>query len=155
MIPHKQLRPHIPGEQFGDCWATAIESVLDLPLGTLPRWEQGVEWGNYWLVVQGYLYHHHRLVCTEVSGHLFPALQVQGWHLIAGQSPRMPDDPLYRHSVVARDGNVVHDPHPDGTGVLDVQAWEVITPVPDAWAEWWEPAQRPCPCGACSAAEAQ
>lgn len=151
MIPHKQTRLHIPGEQFGDCWPTAIESVLDLPLGTIPRWEQGQAWGDYWYQVQAYLYHHHRLVISKVGSHQVPALAVRGWHLLSGRSPRMPDDPHFKHAVVAKDGVVVHDPHPDGTGVLDVQEWEVITPVPAGWEEWWHPASLPCPCGDCPA----
>jgi hypothetical protein len=44
-----------------------------------------------------------------------------GYHLIGGPGPRGVD-----HSVVGYQGVMVHDPHPDGTGLLEEQDWTVF-----------------------------
>lgn len=156
MIPHTQTRLHMEGGEYGDCWPTSIESVLDLPLGTLPRWEQGQDWGDYWYSIMAYLYHHHGLVSQKVSADLLAGrVQASGYHLVIGQSPRAtPEDPIY-HAVVGKDGEVVHDPHPSRAGVVRSESWEFLVPAPERWRdpEVYYPAGRPCPCGSCPASQ--
>ena len=154
MIPHTQLRVHVEGEQNGDCWATAMECVLRVPVGTLPRWEVDQCWGDHWYQVAAYLFHHHGLTTQRVNAELLAGrVQAEGYHLASGPSPRATADAPIYHAVVALAGEVVHDPHPSRSGVLRVEEWEFLVPVPDRWRDpdVYHPAGLPCSCRACPA----
>lgn len=45
-------------------------------------------------------------------------LNISTYHVVVGPSPRG----AYNHAVVGLNGKIVHDPHPDGGGLLD-GAW--------------------------------
>lgn len=151
---HTQTRLHEEGVVHGDCWPTAVECVVGLPLGTLPRWEQQECWGDYWYRVMAYLYHHHGLTTQRVDSALLgDMVTAHGYHLASGPSPRAaPGEDLY-HAVVARDGAVIHDPHPTRDGLVRVDYWEFLVPVPEHWRDpkAYYVAGQPCPCGACTA----
>lgn len=57
-----------------------------------------------------------------------------GWAIAGGTSPRFPD---ILHAVVARDGAVVHDPHPARAGLPDgIQDYIVIHGPDGAWTRY-------------------
>lgn len=57
------------------------------------------------------------------------------FHILSGTSPRAKkellnnENRLRLHSVVGYRGAIVHDPHPDGTGLLTLDEIELILPV--------------------------
>ena len=54
-----------------------------------------------------------------------------GYHLICGPSPRGGG---MSHATVGRNGEIVHDPHPDGTGVVKVECFGLFVALnPDKW----------------------
>lgn len=102
-----------PPAERGDCLSACLASVLELPLGDVPRFceiEDPDAWGpaiDDWLAPMG-------LYFVEVGWSEWFAAEVlprAGWHLVAGLSPRG-----HRHSVVGYAGRLVHDPHPDVAG---------------------------------------
>lgn len=123
MRPVMQTRfydPTLPvGEQRGNCLQAVLASLLELDLADVPHFVQdhvdndgdsNWEWG--W---------HHRMT-TWLHGQglaLFgvPVDQPGEYLAVTGRSPRGQG---IHHIVIYRDGELAHDPHPDGTGVLDV-----------------------------------
>lgn len=105
MIPQTQSRV---GKR-GRCFPTCIASILDIDERDVPDLDNTDRAQvDKFLAPYGYYY---REVGTDV--------RPLGYHIILGVSPRGGN-----HSVVGRDGKLVHDPHPqDGTGRGLVKAY--------------------------------
>ena len=87
----------------GNCLAACLASLLSLPLEQVPEFP-GNTWFNdlyLWLLDQGYR------LCESDS-----ELLQHGNAVAVGQGPRG-----WRHAVVWYDGRMLHDPHPDNTGL--------------------------------------
>lgn len=111
MIPVEQTIAH---HVYGDCFAAALASILEVDLDKIPPWSGGLAWGDYrprldeWLATRG---------LTSYACPVLPApmplsgLDVpRGAILLAGV--RTPGD--WNHALVVRDGEVVWDPYPAG-----------------------------------------
>lgn len=122
MTPVDQTRfydPSLPvDQQRGNCLQAVIASLLDLPLDEVPHFVQDdvnsggrVNWWNSMI----------EFVHTHGWGLHGATLETHpGEHLmVSGPSPRGQG---IHHVVVYRDGQMVHDPHPDRTGLLSVEA---------------------------------
>lgn len=102
------------GEAEGNCFPACVASVLELPLETIPNFiEQEKETGNhwFWLCNQWLEQLNLALVHLEIpdAKTLYNAKKwALGYHLAGVTSPRN-----LKHSVVIKNGKVVHDPHPD------------------------------------------
>ena len=121
MIPVLQDRFYdadAPAERSrGNCLQAALASYLDLPLAEVPHFVQDEhdhpgepEWDSWarecqWLRARGL----HVVLGDPEPGE---------YALASGPSPRSKG--IY-HIVINLDGQLAHDPHPDGTGLLEVQ----------------------------------
>jgi hypothetical protein len=116
--------------KFGNCFQACIASMLELPLEDVPHfaqlacereiargvppaeaWKGGTDWWymlNEWLAPRGLYY----IEFTEVEAWHEDILKQLGYHLLIGKSPRGDFD----HVVVARAGEIVHDPRADANG---------------------------------------
>ena len=112
-----------PGKVRGNCWQTVIASVLDLPLDEVPHFVDVDErfhtenWFEYtwnWLNARGYQ-------LERIPRHLY----TNEYYFVSGPSPRG----NWYHVVIYRNGKMVHDPHPEGTGILAEHCFEVIRPL--------------------------
>lgn len=121
MTPVDQTRffdPTLPvGEQRGNCLQAVIASLLDLPLEIVPHFVQDhVDsdgdrdwWDSLVTFVRSHGWNPHFAV---------PIVDYPGQHLfVSGPSPRGEGDDGLWHVVIYRDGELVHDPHPDRTGL--------------------------------------
>lgn len=122
MIPKTQTRLHkglFPISDRGNCFPACIASILEMDVEDViqiqehyddPEWPQILQ---RWLNSKGYRW---RTIEPEdnVSGKYI---------LVSGTSPRFPD---CSHIVIYKDGIMVHDPHPDRTGILNEQNFEII-----------------------------
>jgi hypothetical protein len=104
MIPVVQSRT---GED-GTCFRACVASILEVPEGAVPDFGASGDDDAWWQDIQDWLgkagYSYRR---APVSG-----ARPVGWSTIEGISPRGG-----MHACVAKDGELVHDPHPrDGTG---------------------------------------
>lgn len=129
MTPHKQRFLHRPEQgQHGDCSRTVLACLLDLEPEEVPHWHEDLTGAEQdrrhreWLAERGLTLLHfawHGVDRDWVDGamrHWNP-----GHHyLLCGQSPRG----TY-HVVICCDGEMVHDPHPEGGGVIgpDSEGW--------------------------------
>jgi hypothetical protein len=117
MIPITQTIFTTPG---GNCMAACIASILELPLGMLPNPQGGN--GEWYLEWQAWLRQYNlQILVFEHGGEWIPT----GYSILCGKSPRGD----WRHAVVCFDGAMVHDPHPDRTGVESRLEWTVFTVV--------------------------
>lgn len=115
----------------GNCWAACVASVLEMPLSEMPDVEFESTEGmpgdedvkRFWKKWREWLAERNlglqRMTLGE--GHPFPP----GILIVTGQSPRGP----WQHSVVYRDGELAHDPHPEGGGVLKVETIDLLYPL--------------------------
>jgi len=125
MIPVDQTRfydPTVPvKEQRGNCLQAVMASVLELPLDDVPHFVQddvdhdgdaNPEW-NWWVRLVAWLGEHGWSVHAALPISDYPGQSV----LVTGPSPRGNG---IHHIVIYRDGEMVHDPHPDRTGLVRV-----------------------------------
>lgn len=105
-----------PAPVPGNCLQAAIASLLDLPLDEVPHFvgddvatDGEAHWWTCWLRwCEG------RGLTVRADVEPLPGEYFLG----GGPSPRDPEN--VKHVAVYRDGLLVHDPHPDGTGVVEV-----------------------------------
>lgn len=121
MIPIDQEFIHAPESYiYGDCQRACIASLLELPLQDVPHfYETGneaeyFESMNTFLANKG-LFHlevhpSYPFDNPKFCSQLREATDV--YHMIYGRSLRG-----FLHAVVGRNGIIVHDPHPDKTGL--------------------------------------
>jgi hypothetical protein len=142
MTPHTQRDL---GDETGDCFATCIASILDIPLESVPnfrRIQTETECYDMIMAADKWLREHHkkRFISIELYDHqegpekgspltrqcilnrLFYANQ-NDLVILSGESPRRRADGGKKyHCVVARADcwgfEMVHDPHPDREGII-------------------------------------
>lgn len=120
MTPVKQSKLYAADAiHNGNCFAACLASMLDLPLWMVPPFDDMFGRTDWWARVGEWLarIHHVRLVRTE--GHAPEAMPP--YYIASGLSARG-----VRHSVIYAAGELAHDPHPSGAGVLAVEwTWHV------------------------------
>lgn len=120
---------HAPKEgQFGDCFRACVASILELDPVSVPHFlfdGSQQAWkgrANKFLASHGL-----GLLVLLVNEYVEEVLDEwpDAFHILSGRSPRHPD---FYHAVVARNGRVIHDPHPSRAGILaptDEYPWAV------------------------------
>jgi len=113
MIPTDQTILHDPANGVhGNCFSAVLASLLHLPVESVPVfvgrfWQAEV---NAWLRPMGLAY-----VEISTNPDWCAANDIRGMHHeLAGVSPRNAE---VLHATVAVDGEMVHDPHPDRSGL--------------------------------------
>jgi hypothetical protein len=102
----------------GNCFEACLASIFDLELSEIPLFKSVGWFPEFynWLRVGGY----------EFQGTLKPEdvlsydKGIDGYFIVAGESPRGRHI-KGGHAVVFKDGKIVHDPHPDGTGIVNIK----------------------------------
>lgn len=105
----KTVDQTIVGEN-GNCMAACIASLLEIEIDEIPNLsEEGwLSRLNEWLGNFGLFYMELSLPQTYWSG-----MKYWGYHTICGKSPRG-----LLHAVVGLQGKMVHDPHPEKSGLI-------------------------------------
>jgi len=101
----------------GNCMAACVASILELPLPTMPNphGDDGA-WYHEWIA---FLKPHNlQILIFQAGGEVRP----WGYSILCGKSPRGD----WNHCVVCYNGEMVHDPHPDRTGVESEIDWTVF-----------------------------
>jgi hypothetical protein len=108
------------GDKKGNCFATCIACILELPVEEVPNfcgdhWTDDGEWfrqTNKWLAPLGLRYIEFQYGDWVTHYHGVPDVDV----IVSGPGPRGCD-----HAVIWRAGELVHDPHPSGDGLLKAE----------------------------------
>ena len=101
---------------YSDCQRAVIASLLEMPISEVPHFMQEAEgrYQTYWLLVFSFL---KKLGFTAITVNRDTILGIRNLHyFVTGRSPR---DHNKFHVVVGLNGEIVHDPHPDNTGLAD------------------------------------
>lgn len=118
MTPVDQTKFHTETTR-GNCFAAAIASLLDLPLGDIPAFEEaGAEWHEPFLA-----WCHERRLEPVFLASMEPP---KGYSIVSGLSPRGNN---VMHSAIALDGTLVFDPHPSRAGLVWVRDYLIFEPV--------------------------
>lgn len=135
MRPVMQTRGYDPeapaGQQRGNCWTACIASLLELPIEDVPDFVQiEVDGGDSWWdqTVQFLTDRGHQLTWVH------PGAPGDGFYIQTGLSPRSPavDGKDVYHAVIYQWGELVHDPHPDQTGLLTTAEAYGVAPISGA-----------------------
>ena len=122
MIPIQQS---ITGAR-GNCFSACLASLLEVPIEDVPLflWESGdgtiFDWSerlDAWLKPMG-LYALHFF-----SGQRPPRVMPGVLHIMTGISPRGRP-----HAVIGLGGEIVHDPHPDRSGLISCDGFVLLVP---------------------------
>jgi hypothetical protein len=126
-----------PSQQRGNCLTAVVASLLELTIDQVPDFvqdhvdhmdedENAGEW-DWWtrlhrfIVEQGRQVHYLSPVENPTwegsPENWFPVPEPGEHYTVSGISPR---DPSIHHIVIYRDGVMVHDPHPDRTGLTEI-----------------------------------
>jgi hypothetical protein len=112
----------------GDCWITCIAIILKVDREIFPLWEKEESWDKYYDTIEQMVYD---LGYTYVwyKPNEFMKLTDRGTNpiIVVGKSPRSTEKDSFNHAVVWT-GNEIIDPHPDNTGVLDIQSFDRLIP---------------------------
>lgn len=115
MIPVDQT---IFGMPLGDCHRACIASILELEITDVPNFnEAGEDWFmamTDWLEGRG-------LGVIDAPADETTACALNGYWIASGPAARG-----VSHSCVYEGHELVHDPHPDRTGLLEIEHIEVI-----------------------------
>lgn len=154
---HKQTILHDPDNgQYGDCLRTCIACLFDLNVEEVPHLhDNGAEhseamaaldrWLSDYLPDRDVALFRLGLYCSPEHIMQYMAAHNPGMiYLLSGKSPRHDAG----HVVIARDRDIIHDPHPDGTGLAgpmvddegNETAWVEL--FVDRWAHL--PSERRC-----------
>ncbi len=116
----QQSRMHT-SEQNGNCFATCIAILLGYDdYKDVPQWDKQKNWPTYYEEYMTYLAERD-FTLLRMEGH--PKLD--SYYIANGPTSR----PGIRHSCIYRNGELVHDPHPDGEGLASVDFIECIAEV--------------------------
>lgn len=104
----------------GNCLAACLASIFEIRLDAVPFFGTDDKWFDRfsdWMITYFQLYP----IDIEVPSVFVP----KGYHLINGLS-RNGD---YWHAVVGKDGEIVHDPHPDGNALKEPKTFTIFASV--------------------------
>lgn len=114
----------------GNCLQACIASIFELDLDEVPNFMDADDWEkayHEYLMNLGYYYLTFDIKEMKKD---HPSFIPHGYHLIIGESPRSPEDDSYNHCVVGYNGEIAHDPVPEGSKGRDElrteDHWEVF-----------------------------
>lgn len=110
--------------QYGSCFLACLASVLEFPLNAIPRFETRYHESN-WRVHLTHWLHYYNL--EIVKYYQAPEVSDERYFIVGGISPRY--NGRFNHFCVWHKGEIAHDPHPDGGGLIDPFCWQLIKQV--------------------------
>jgi len=128
MIPIDQSILHDPDNgKNGDCWRACLASVLELPIEKVPHFgdmnaREGRKAELTFLGNMGFTIY---TIYGEGSMTNHPQMEEgdHEYYFAIGPSPRNKN---ISHQVVCHNGEIVHDPHPDKTGLAGISHFEIL-----------------------------
>jgi hypothetical protein len=114
MTPVKQTKFHdIDGK--GNCLEACCASLLDMKIEDVPDMRDEKWFGVMWNLFQD---HGYEIISCMDTDNCMSYKGIDGYYIVAGESPRGVHIPG-GHGVIYKNGKLVHDPHPDNTGLID------------------------------------
>jgi len=105
------------GDKKGNCFAACLASLLEISIEEIPDFFNKKEYWtktcNDFLKTKGFCFVDINFDSSEMSYWILRS----GYSIVTGSSPRH----NCLHAVVAYQGEIVHDPHPDKTGIVEAK----------------------------------
>lgn len=118
MIPVNQTIFYDPNPDSigGNCFQACVASIFELPLDEVPHFCSSQTDDSWFLQFDSWCERNYNLQPILLKAPFTPngTFFGEGYGLRCGHSPRG-----CLHSVVILDGNIVHDPYPESTGLVD------------------------------------
>jgi len=122
-----QQKLHDPKKGInGDCWRASVASVLELPIKKVPPFEDFPNrkaWHEYVKFLGKHGYGLYSLYVEAGKPHPKMLKDECEYYFMIGPSPRFPNE---NHQCVGYKGKLVHDPHPDRTGLKSLRNIEIL-----------------------------
>ena len=109
----------------GNCMSACLASVFELDITDVPNFfvVGGEDAENWWTACRSWLRQRgFGVMSLQVTAETLS--QFEGIFVVCGKSPRGTE-----HAVVFQNGKVIHDPHPDRGGVVEVTAVDMLYPL--------------------------
>lgn len=135
MIPVKQTKLHNPPEQNGNCFAAVISSITEIPISEIYTVEDTFGqhcWSERltkWLLQRGWLwrgakdFQYRFQEGKPPDGFTYDDFKDKPY-LVIGRTQRFGGE--VSHICIYMNGELLHDPHPDNTGLTTLEYFEVI-----------------------------
>lgn len=110
----------------GNCMGACLASILELPIEAVPNFfEAGPDDTDWWNALRSWLrrYGLGIITLTFENPAQWMHLRLAGYHIVSGPSPRLEG---MHHATVWHQGRMVHDPHPDGTGIVKPETLDML-----------------------------
>ena len=111
----------------GNCFRACLASISDQELEQVPEIElMGVEWIDAfieWIRRNNLEYYGTRYNKDDLDNKEYNK-GVDGYLIVFGKSPREHVDK--GHSVIYKNGVMMHDPHPSGDGLVEIEGFYMI-----------------------------
>lgn len=114
----------------GNCGEACVASILEIELSDIPMLhnpEDPQDGETYCRNLREFL-NKFGLSFIDISfneGHDSKDFLKDCWVVASGKSPRG-TEPHHKHAVVWRNGKIVHDPHPDGGGIDEIETYGIF-----------------------------
>jgi hypothetical protein len=125
MILQKQTISGLDAKEQGNCMATCVACILNIPVSEVPNFvtkHRTFDLLNEFLAERGHKFKGFWYYPPPNWADYFKG--VGGYAIIGGPSPR---PYVNAHAVVYKDGMPFWDPHPDGTFTLGIKRIYLIT----------------------------
>jgi hypothetical protein len=106
----------------GNCFAACIASLLECDINEVPFLGKEESWEDYELRLNDFLKQRYQLFVyvaeydLEQYEYFFQVDLKDTYYIVGGDAERG-----HYHAVVYKNGQLAHDPHPSGVGLLNVQ----------------------------------
>jgi hypothetical protein len=120
--------------QYGDCTRAVIAALLDLSIAEVPHFLQDAKGDayEYYQAIDAFLEQRGLEILWDVNLiYYWRPGDPDFYHYMSGPSPR---NASIGHAVVGLNGQIIHDPHPDRTGLAgSEERWKiaVLRPIKD------------------------
>ena len=106
------------GEQEGNCFQACMASLLEVPIETVPHF---MVYGDRWCEVARNWCHQRGfdMIMLTAGGDYLP----EGYWIAGGSADRG-----LKHACIYFGDQLAHDPHPDRTGLIDVEDITILLP---------------------------
>ena len=103
---------------IGNCFEACLASILEMDISEVPLFHEKDWFDSFykWINERGFTF----IGTMRPEDVNYYKDGIDGYFIVAGESPRG-DHIRGGHAVVFKDGVMVHDPHPDKTGILSIK----------------------------------
>ena len=110
----------------GNCFSACLASLFDLPIDAVPNFFEtcGNEEAAWWDGVRNWLRPRGLGVMSLELKSTENLKFFEGYFIVCGKSSRG-----LNHATIWKDGVMVHDPHPSGTGIAEPSMLDMLYPL--------------------------